>query len=171
MRIGFTPREVIRLTGVPYSTLNLWAKKGLIVPSISDGSGSGNERIYDFSDLIALRVAFELRKAGVSTRSLQKIIDFVRKSGQEPKSLAQARLVVIGSDVLEVQNDEQLVSALRNPGQAFLSFVVDLQQTFQELTEVLGSPDPIGMAISDPLSTRRKPPASAGRELGKRQKK
>lgn len=174
MRIGFTPREVIRLTGVPYSTLNLWAKKGIVVPSISDGSGSGNERIYGFGDLVALKVAFELRKAGVTTRSLQKVVDFVRKSEEEPRSLAHARLVVSGNDVLEVQSEQQLISVLRNPGQACLSFVVDLPRTLGELTGIIGDPDAIGMWIPDETSrlNARKPPVAASHKpLQRRQRK
>jgi len=163
MRIGFSPREVIRLTGVPYSTLNLWAKKGLIVPSIADGSGSGSERIYDFNDLVALRVALELRKAGITTRSLQKVVNFVRKTGNEPKSLAHARLIVMGNDVFEVQSDHQLVSILRNPGQACLSFVVDLPRTLAQLSDVMNKPDMVGMWMPAETTTSgpKKPPTSA----------
>ena len=87
MRIGFSAREVLRLTGIRYSTLNLWAKNGLVAPSISDGSGSGNERVYSFSDLVALKVALELRKAGVTTRSLQKVVEFIRTSRPTRESI------------------------------------------------------------------------------------
>lgn len=71
VEIGFTASQVVKLTSVPYSTLNLWAKKGLVEPSVSPGTGTGSERVYSFSDLVALKVAFELRKAGVSTSSLK----------------------------------------------------------------------------------------------------
>src|SRR5260370_20673801 len=99
MRVGFTPRQVTRLTGVPYSTLNLWARKGLIRPSIAAGTGSGSERVYSFSDLIALKVAFELRKAGVTTRSLERVVQFVHENEGLEKPLAEARLVGSGRDV------------------------------------------------------------------------
>jgi DNA-binding transcriptional MerR regulator len=163
MRIGFSAREVLRLTGIRYSTLNLWAKNGLIVPSISDGSGSGNERVYSFSDLIALKVAFELRKAGVTTRSLQKVVEFIRTSGPRERHLSEVRLVVSGNDVLEIQNDRQLVSTLRNPGQACLTFIVDLPRTFEELTNALGGSETVAMWTPEQTkrSGPRKPPTSA----------
>jgi DNA-binding transcriptional MerR regulator len=148
MKIGFTPRQVMRLTGVPYSTLNLWAKNGLLQPSIATGTGSGSERVYSFSDLIALKVAFELRKAGVTTRSLRAVIKFVRDTEGIENPLAEARLVVSGRDVILVKNHEELVSVLSKPGQNCLRFVVDLPQTLGELIEVADSTNTFAMAFS-----------------------
>lgn len=171
MKVGFTPRQVTRLTGVPYSTLNLWAKKGLIRPSIAEGAGSGNERVYSFSDLVALKVAFELRRAGVTTRSLEKVVDFVRKNEGVEKPFAEARLVVSGGDVLLVRSDRQLVSLLSRPGQSCLSFVVDLPRTLGELADAAHCPNTF--AISLPQQEHisegsRKQPVSA---IGKQQRK
>lgn len=145
MKIGFTPRQVTHLTGVPYSTLNLWAKNGLIQPTITASAGSGSERIYSFSDLVALKVTFELRKSGITTRSLKKVIEFLRKNEGMETPLAEARLIVSGRDVVLVKNQRELVSALANPGQSCLSFVVDLPRTFGELAHVANAKE--GFAI------------------------
>jgi DNA-binding transcriptional MerR regulator len=171
MRVGFTPKQVMRLTGVPYSTLNLWAKKGLIRPSIAEGAGSGSERVYSFSDLVALKVAFELRNAGVTTRSLAKVVRFLYENEGMQKPLAEARLVVSGRDVLVVRNERQLMSALSNPGQGCLSFVVDLPRTLGELSEVADATK--AFAVGVPRSERtvkgsRKQPGSA---IASRQRK
>jgi DNA-binding transcriptional MerR regulator len=173
MRVGFTPRQVIRLTGVPYSTLNLWAKKGLISPSIAKGTGSGHERIYDFSDLVAIKLAFELRKAGVTTRSLEKVVEFVRKNDALEKPLAEARLVVSGSDVLEVTSQQQLISVLSNPGQGCLSFVVDLPRTLGELAQIADESNVFALYLPNSQSTSndRKPVASASSKQLRRRKK
>ena len=136
VEIGFTPRQVTHLTGVPYSTLNFWAKNGLVQPSVAPGTGTGNERVYSFSDVVALKVAFELRKAGVTTASLKKVVQFLRDNEGLDQPLANARLVVSGRDVLVVKNTNELVSALSKPGQSCLSFVVDLPRTLGELTEI-----------------------------------
>lgn len=135
MEIGFTARQVVKLTGVPYSTLNLWAKNGLVEPSVSPAKGTGTERVYSFSDLVALKVAFELRKSGVTTSSLKKVIEFLRQQAHMQKPLSEARLVVTGRDVAVVEKGE-LVSVLSRPGQAYLSFVVDLPQMLGELANV-----------------------------------
>jgi DNA-binding transcriptional MerR regulator len=161
MNIGFTPGQVTRLTGLPYSTLNLWAKKGLVAPSISTGVGSGNERIYSFRDLITLKVAFELRKAGINTRSLKKVVDFLRENEGLENPLAEARLVVSGRDVILVKNKQQLISVLSEPGQSCLSFIVDLPRTLGEMTEVMSTA--IGLAVVEhsPVKGTRKSSVSA----------
>jgi DNA-binding transcriptional MerR regulator len=135
VEIGFTARQVIQLTGIPYSTLNLWAKNGLVQPSVAPGAGTGSERVYSFTDLVALKVAFELRKSGISSSSLKKIIDFLCQSEQMERPLSEARLVVTGRDVAIVREGE-LISVLSRPGQSYLSFVVDLPQILGELVSI-----------------------------------
>jgi len=132
VEIGFTPRQVMQLTGVPYSTLNLWAKNGLVQPSVAPGTGTGSERVYSFSDLVALKVAFELRKSGVTTSSIKRVVEFLRENEHMNKPLSEARLVVRGRDVAMVREGE-LVSVLSKPGQSYLSFVVDLRRCSENL--------------------------------------
>lgn len=161
MEIGFTPRQVMRLTGVPYSTLNLWAKNGLVRPTVSSGTGSGSERVYSFSDLVALKVAFELRKSGITTSSLKKVVRFLGENKGMEKPLAEARLVVSGRDVLVVGNERDLISALARPGQSCLSFVVDLPRTLGELVEAADAAKAFAIGVPVPqqkLRDRRKAP-------------
>lgn len=164
MQVGFTPRQVTRLTGVPYSTLNLWAKNGLVRPSIGAGTGSGSERIYSFSDLIALKVALELRKSGVTTRSLRRVIEFLRQNEGMEAPLAEARLIVSGHDVVLVKNQRELASTLASPGQGCLSFVVDLPRTLGQLGQLATASESfaIGVLASPDLSATvsRKRPSS-----------
>lgn len=170
MEIGFTPRQVVRLTGVPYSTLNLWAKNGLVQPSVSPGTGTGSERIYNFSDLVALKVAFELRKSGVTTSSIKKVVAFLRESEQMNQPLSEARLVVSGNDVALVRKGE-LVSTLSKPGQSYLSFVVDLPNMMGELGDVAAATKTFAHGLSSPpmvSSAPRKKPVSV---KGNRQKR
>jgi DNA-binding transcriptional MerR regulator len=146
----------MQLTGVPYSTLNLWARNGLVSPSIGTGTGTGSERIYSFSDLVALKVAFEIRKAGVTTASLKKVVQFLQENQSMEKPLAEARLVVSGRDVIVVRNEQQLISALARPGQSCLSFVVDLPRTLGELVEVTNAAKAFGMAVLPEEQTSRR---------------
>ena len=157
MKVGFTPRQVTRLTGVPYSTLNLWARKGLIRPSIDEGSGSGNERVYSFRDLIALKVAFTLRKAGVTTSSLEKLVQFLHEHEQMEQPLSEARLVVTGRDVVAVRNDRELMSVLSKPGQSCLSFVLDLPRTLGELVEIADRTNSFAIALREPEAGFKRP--------------
>jgi DNA-binding transcriptional MerR regulator len=156
VEIGFTARQVTHLTGVPYSTLNLWAKKGLVQPSVAPGTGTGTERVYSFSDLVALKVAFELRKSGVTTSSLKKVVEFLRQKEQMEKPLAEARLVVTGDDVAIVRQGE-LVSVLSQPGQGYLSFVVDLPQMLGELVNVADATKAFAHGIASAAASPEKP--------------
>jgi DNA-binding transcriptional MerR regulator len=144
------------LTGVPYSTLNLWAKNGLVKPSVALGTGSGNERVYSFSDLVALKVAFELRKAGVTTKSLKKVVEFLREKEALDRPLANARLVVSGRDILVVKNSNELVSALSQPGQGCLSFVVDLPRTLGQLIEIAETKTTFAVGLARDLRPSRR---------------
>jgi DNA-binding transcriptional MerR regulator len=163
MKIGFTPRQVTRLTGVPYSTLNLWAKNGLVQPSVAPGTGTGSERVYSFSDLVALKVAFELRKSGVTTSSLKKVVKFLREDEQMETPLSEARLVVTGRDVAIVREGD-IVSVLARPGQGYLSFVVDLPQMLGELVKMVDAPNAFAHGIASGAASKemvKKRPKSA----------
>ncbi len=167
VEIGFTARQVVQLTGVPYSTLNLWAKNGLVHPSVAPGTGTGSERVYSFSDLVALKVAFELRKSGITTSSLKKVVKFLRESEQMEKPLSEARLVVSGRDVAIVKKGE-LVSVLSRPGQSYLSFVVDLPHILGELVDVAKAARTFAVGISSASEGHRKHPTSVGNRRRKR---
>ena len=157
MEIGFTARQVVKLTGVPYSTVNLWAKNGLVQPSVAQGKGTGTERVYNFSDLIALKVAFALRKSGVTTSSLKRVLDFLRRTEHMDKPLAEARLVVTGRDVALVRKGE-LVSALSKPGQGYLSFVVDLPDMIGQLVNLADESKVFAHGIAfSPVATEENP--------------
>src|SRR5262249_18816456 len=57
----FTAREVVALSGIPYKTLDAWARRGFLEPSIRNAQGSGSRRVYDVNDVTALRIAWQLR--------------------------------------------------------------------------------------------------------------
>ena len=141
-------REVIRLTGIPYSTLNLWARTGLLVPTVARATGSGTERIYSLGDLVAIRLAMELRHCGASTKSIKQVIDFLRNLEPDHSVPADARLVVTGADVVLVRNESQLVSVLKRPGQGCLQFVIDVPHTIRDIKSTIAAVPAIARAIS-----------------------
>lgn len=173
VEIGFTPRQVTELTGVPYSTLNFWARNGLVQPSVASATGTGSERIYNFNDLVALKVAFALRKSGVTTSSLKKIVIFLREHERMEKPLSEARLVVTGRDVAIVHKGE-VVSILSRPGQGYLSFVVDLAQVIGELVNIADATKTFAHGIpleSISVECHKKQPRSAHSNIGRRQRR
>jgi DNA-binding transcriptional MerR regulator len=132
---GFTAKQVVTLTGVPYKRLDSWANSGFLMPSIAEAYGTGSRRLYSFQDLVALRTAKVLRDAGISLQGLRRVIQFLRDTHEIEQPLVQMRLIVAGDDVLMVQTDGALMSVLRHPGQHVLRVVVDLGRLVQALRE------------------------------------
>jgi DNA-binding transcriptional MerR regulator len=142
VRKSFSTSEAAQISGVSHRTVDYWAKTRLIVPSIADANGTGTDRLYDFDDLMALRVAGALRRSGISTQALRSVLGYLREKGY-PKGLAGCRLVTVGSDVCLVHNCRELESALKKQGQGIFSFMIDISQAYRE---VKAQADAIGRA-------------------------
>jgi DNA-binding transcriptional MerR regulator len=132
---GFTAKQVVALTGVPYKRLDSWANSGFLMPSIAEADGTGSRRLYSFQDLVALRTAKLLRDVGISLQGLRKVMQFLRDIHGIERPLVQTRLIVTGDDVLIVQTDGDLMSVLRHPSQHVLRVIVDLGRLVQALRE------------------------------------
>ena len=78
--------------------------------------------MYSFSDVVAARVAKDLRAAGASLQGLRKVVKELRKR-EYGEDLADTRLIVSGKDVY-VRNNQDLISLLCSPGQTHFPFTV-----------------------------------------------
>lgn len=145
---SFSTGEAVRITGVSFRNIDYWARTKFIAPSIAEAKGTGTERKYSFSDLLALRVARELREAGVSTQSLRRVVDFLRTRRGLTNPLAECHLIVTGADVQVATSAQRIMSVLRTPGQTSFAFVFDLARTVNEMKQEIETSD-------------RKPPARA----------
>jgi DNA-binding transcriptional MerR regulator len=156
-RPGFSAGEAARITGVPYRTIDHWARTKFIAPGIAEAQGTGTERLYNFKDLVALRVARELRDAGIATSALRRVIEVLKEKDIE-NPLAEAKLVAIGRDVAIVSDERELVSILRSPGQTYLAFVLDLGAAVAEVRQGAGE------ELRESLDAPRKKPVVAASE-------
>jgi hypothetical protein len=125
MEPGFPSPLAAKLTGVSLKTLENWAQRGFLKPSISAHPGNGARRVYSFRDLIAIRVADDLRSRGIDVRHLRRVVEYLRKrKGLELTTsdvLAGAVLLTDGRDVYEVDGERGVhVSTLRHPDQSVL---------------------------------------------------
>ena len=120
---GFPTPIAAALTGVSRKTLENWDRRGFLKPSIKGARGHGFSRVYSFRDLIAIRVADDLRRRGIDVRHLRLVIAYLRKrKGLDltPSDvLASTMLVTDGEDVYEIDGDSR-VSTLRHPDQSAL---------------------------------------------------
>jgi DNA-binding transcriptional MerR regulator len=131
---SFSTGDAVRITGVSFRNIDYWARTRFIAPSIAEAQGTGSERKYSFSDLLALRVARELREAGVSTRKLRRVVEFLRtRKGLTSHPLAECRLIITGTDVYVATSPEKIMSVLRTPGQTAFAFFFDLGRTMEEM--------------------------------------
>jgi DNA-binding transcriptional MerR regulator len=133
---SFSGVEAARFAGLPYRTVDYWCTTGFIVPSITDAKGRGTERKYAFDDLVALRVARGLRKAGISMQAIRRIVDSLPADAGSIHPLAQSRLIAVGSDIKLVTGNA-VFSVLKQPGQAAFAFMFDLRSTVQEIKKAI----------------------------------
>jgi DNA-binding transcriptional MerR regulator len=124
--------ETVALSGVNPKTLHYWDRSGFLGPSVQEAHGTGSRRRYSFRDLVALRVAHDLRERGVSLQGLRRVVEFLRSMEGLEQPLAETYLVTDGTDVF-IRRGDVAISALRQPGQHYLAFVLDLSQAVGEL--------------------------------------
>jgi DNA-binding transcriptional MerR regulator len=134
---GYLIGQVERLTGVERRTLDFWDKSGFIAPTVQQGRGKGSQRLWGFDDLVALKVAGQLRALGVSLQALRKVAAYLR-GRTPPASFANTFLVSDGVDVFERSGDA-LISTLRRPGQSTLAWIVDVGAIVEELEAALAA--------------------------------
>jgi DNA-binding transcriptional MerR regulator len=138
---NFTARQVVRITGLPYQTLNYWAKIGLVKPSVSGARGSGSRRVYNFEDLVAFRVALKLRRAGILGKTTIQILEALRGMGFD--SPAELTIdVTPGREVVVTQRAGESFSVARHRGQLLLDFNCDFRAATAELRTLVWAKEP-----------------------------
>jgi DNA-binding transcriptional MerR regulator len=120
---SYTAGQAAKAAEIPYHLVNYWAKTGVLVPSKQIARGSHTCRVYSFLDLVALRVAGRLRKAGIGTAEMRKVVQHLQKRGYGDPLIQAYLLVIDNKDVVVVEQDK-LISALKNPGQIYLVFAL-----------------------------------------------
>lgn len=131
---GFTAQQACRLTGCTPHQLRYWDRVSLVTPSLqSTGGRPGRRRLYDFRDLVALRVVRSLLDNGMSVQRVRRAWDYLRRTGDMERHLSEVRLVTDGQSIFRVaSSDEELIDALRE-GQ--LAFFVAINEITQEVEE------------------------------------
>ncbi|HLA67946.1 MAG TPA: MerR family transcriptional regulator [Acidimicrobiia bacterium] len=131
---GFTSQQACRLTACTPHQLRYWDRVGLVEPSIQGTGGRpGKRRMYGFRDLIALRVVRSLLDNGMSVQRVRRAWDYLRRTADMDRHLAEVKLVTDGQTIFRIASDEgELIDALRE-GQ--LAFFVAIDQIAREVEE------------------------------------
>ncbi|WP_419931619.1 MerR family transcriptional regulator [Candidatus Poriferisodalis sp.] len=126
---GFFGPQTAELVGISYRQLDHWARQGLVKPSVAQAAGSGSRRRYSYNDLVELKIAKTMRDQGIDLKSIARAFDYLRN--QLGGEVASANIVISGSDVLLV-DDDQVLSLLRQ-GQAAMLTVLPVAGVRRQL--------------------------------------
>lgn len=139
MQQSFSGTKAAQIVGISYRQLDYWARTDLMRPSVCDASGSGSRRVYQYRDLLELRVIKNLLDAGIRLESVREVFDYLR--AHVDTDIAAAHIVISGQSVVLCQGD-QLIDVMRN-GQGVLN-VLPLAGVKQEIDASI-----IGLAASE----------------------
>lgn len=129
-----------RITGLTKRQIIYLDEQNVVKPSASPAMGRGYARLYDFVDLVQLRVLKALRDQGLSLQRIRKALAYLRKNFPTEKPLARLRLLTDGETVFHVVSDRNrkaVIDALRE-GQVVHSIALgDLMKEVQAQMEAL----------------------------------
>ncbi len=108
---SFSGSQAAQIAGITYRQLDYWARTNLIRPSLTDAKGSGSRRIYEYRDLLELKVIKQLLDAGIKLESVREVFNYLRS--HVDTEIAAAHIVISGKAVVLCQGD-QLVDVVRN---------------------------------------------------------
>jgi DNA-binding transcriptional MerR regulator len=135
--------RVQRLTGLSARQLQYWDEQRFLPPSVSGGKGKGRPRLYDFRDLVSLRVAADLRRQGVSLQLIRKVHAHLQTLDYR-HPLAELTFWVFEGQLHFSEADT--IRAGRRPEQILASFVVPVPKIVESLKQQIAQLDerPVG---------------------------
>jgi DNA-binding transcriptional MerR regulator len=117
---GFSGREAADIVGITYRQLDYWARTDLIRPSLADAKGSGSRRRYSYQNLVELKMIKTLLDAGQKLERVREAFQYIRELGDD---LTSAQLVIAGSSVLLVKDEDLIDVVNKHKGQGVLNFL------------------------------------------------
>jgi predicted RNase H-like HicB family nuclease len=132
-----------RITGLTRRQIIYLDEQNVVKPSASPAMGRGYARLYNFVDLVQLRVLKVLRDQGLSLQRIRKALAYLRKNFPTDRPLADLRLLTDGETVFSMVQDsnrKDVIDALRK-GQVVLSIALgELMDEVRERMEALSIP-------------------------------
>jgi DNA-binding transcriptional MerR regulator len=128
----FTAEKVERLTNLTKRQLQYWDEKSFLSPSIRNKAGRGHRRLYDFRDLVSLRVAADLRDNGASLQAIRKVAEHLRGLDYR-HPLSELKVWSVNGRVYFEEADT--VRSSRRPDQTVAVYEVPVPGVVNRLTE------------------------------------
>ena len=154
---GYRGPTACKAAGITYRQLDYWARTGLVEPSVRPAYGSGTQRLYNFRDVVVLKIVKRLLDTGVSLQNIRTAVQHLRARGLA--DLTRMTLMSDGATVYECTSPDQVVDLLQG-GQGV--FGIALGKVWREVEGELAHL-PSERAEQEPDSTPQ-----PGDELGAR---
>ena len=120
---GFRAPQVCKLVEITYRQLDYWARTGLITPTIQTATGSGSQRLYDFGDIVQLKVVKKLLDAGMSLKKIRTAMDILREQLQSENPLSDVTLLSDGATIFAVHSPSEVFDVFQQ-GQGVFGIAV-----------------------------------------------
>src|SRR6185503_16582719 len=95
----YTVKEVCRIVGIPRSAIRGFIENGFVSPL----RGRRREYLFNFRDLIALRMAKGLGEARLSKKRIAASLKRLRRKLPKTLPLSGLRIAAVGNDVVVVE--------------------------------------------------------------------
>ncbi|CAM5585896.1 MULTISPECIES: MerR family transcriptional regulator [Streptomyces] len=119
--IGYRGPTACAAAGITYRQLDYWARTGLVEPSVRPAYGSGTQRLYNFRDVVVLKIVKRLLDTGVSLQNIRTAVRHLRSRGLS--DLARMTLMSDGATVYECTSPDEVVDLLQG-GQGVFGIAV-----------------------------------------------
>jgi DNA-binding transcriptional MerR regulator len=121
MKMQFTSREVVALTGITPRQLQWWDERGIVVPA-----RDGRKRLYSMEDLSEIAVICELRQRGFSLQRMRKVVRFLQREfgkrlAETVSGATEYHLLTDGTHLYLETSPQQIVDILENARQPMLA--------------------------------------------------
>ncbi|MDR3106829.1 MAG: MerR family transcriptional regulator [Bifidobacteriaceae bacterium] len=156
--VGFRGPTACRAAGITYRQLDYWARTGLVEPSVRPATGSGTQRLYNFRDILVLKIVKRLLDTGVSLHQIRTAVQHLRQRGVE--DLATVTLMSDGASVYECANADEVFDLVQG-GQGVFGIAIcriwrEVAGTLAELPSERSAETAQTAAPVDELAARRR---------------
>ncbi|MDR1441086.1 MAG: MerR family transcriptional regulator [Bifidobacteriaceae bacterium] len=156
--VGFRGPTACRAAGITYRQLDYWARTGLVEPSVRPATGSGTQRLYNFRDILVLKIVKRLLDSGVSLHQIRAAVHHLRQRGVE--DLATVMLMSDGASVYECTSKDEVFDLVQG-GQGVFGIAVsrvwrEVEGTLSQLPAERSATAASTAAPVDELAARRR---------------
>lgn len=109
--LGYRGSVACAAAGITYRQLDYWARTGLVEPSIRPAHGSGSQRLYNFRDILVLKVVKRLLDTGVSLQNIRAAVQHLRAHGMN--DLTRITLMSDGASIFECTSADEVIDLVR----------------------------------------------------------